>query len=100
MHAARLPQQAVVTLLDMLEGITTHARMLDSDVHARQALAAAQVHDQVIIILDSSCYVTNVDSVPAFQSISIVRHVITCILVCHHELHSKHLLACCAAGRI
>lgn len=46
-HAARLPQPAVVTMLNMLQTITAHARDLDSDVHARHTLAAAQAHDQV-----------------------------------------------------
>ena len=46
-HAARLPQQAVVAMLDVLQSITVHARSLDSNVQARRALAAAQHHDQV-----------------------------------------------------
>ena len=46
-HAARLPQPAVVTMLDTLAGVTSHARSLDSHVRLRHALAAAQVQDQV-----------------------------------------------------
>lgn len=47
MHAARLPQQAVLSMLDMLQGMSSHARSIDSDVTARHALAAAQARDQV-----------------------------------------------------
>jgi len=46
-HCRRLPGSAVVILLDVLRGISTHARVVDGDMEVRRALANKQAADGV-----------------------------------------------------
>jgi brefeldin A-inhibited guanine nucleotide-exchange protein len=47
-HSPRVPQAAVISMLDALATVAEHARNIDADLDLRKSLAAAQIEDQVV----------------------------------------------------